>query len=117
MKLNTSILGRLLIFAAFGICATALAGCGDSDSQSAEPSASVEELAAVESQAELKSLLQSVADSGEGGSALAGVGSSIESLPLDDARKQTLLKDFEQLNSETDPAKIKAIATRMASSL
>lgn len=117
MRFNSSILSRLSVFAAFALCTMVLAGCGSSDSQSEEPSASVEELAAVESQAELKSLLQSVADSGEGGSALAGVGTSIESLPLDEARKQSLLKDFEQLNSETDPAKIKSIASRMASSL
>ncbi|NQV27642.1 MAG: hypothetical protein HQ518_25105 [Rhodopirellula sp.] len=77
----------------------------------------MEELAAVQSQAELKSLLESIAASGEGGSALAGVSTSIETLSIDDAKKQTLLKDFQQLNATSDPAKVKQIAGRMASQL
>ena len=117
MQFNIPALSRLIVFATCGGFLSLGAGCGGADSQSAEPSASVEELAAVESQAELKGLLQSVVNSGEGGSALAGVSSSIESLSLDSAQKASLLKDFEQLNSETDPMKVKAVAARMVSKL
>lgn len=117
MKSGNLIRSRFAVAAASCICLSIIVGCGGDDGASTEASLSVEEQAAVASQAELKSLLQSVAASGEGGSALAGVGSSIEGLSLNDADKQKLLKDYEELNAATDPDKIKTIATRMASKL
>lgn len=117
MLFCSSVLNRFTKSVILTLFLSFVAGCGSADSQGEEPSATVEELAAVESQEELKRLLQSVADSGEGGSALAGVATSIETLSLEDAQKQSLQKDFEQLNSETDPAKVKSIATRMVSKL
>jgi len=99
-----------------GVLLSALSGCGG-DVPSGDPAMSVEEQAAANSQAELKALLESVASSGEAGSALAGVESSIQSLSLDDSVKQKLLKDYEQLNSATEPEKVKSIAQRMAGQL
>lgn len=118
MKFGMTIISRFAVTAAACLCLSVLSGCGGGDDAAGtEPTLSVEEQAAVNSQAELKSLLQSVANSGEGGSALAGVGSSIESLSISDADKQKLLKDYEELNSATDPEKVKSIATKMASKL
>jgi len=62
----------------------------------------VEELAAVQSQAELKSLLESIAASGEGGSALAGVSTSIETLSIDDAKKQKENPTEQKITGEAD---------------
>ncbi len=99
-------------------CISMIGGCGSGDGvQSAEADISVEEQAAVDSQAALKQLLESVSASGEGGSAIAGVGSSIENLTIDDAKKQSLLKAYDELNSTTDPARVKAVASQMASQL
>lgn len=104
------------VVTAFG-CISIISGCGGDGGESAESVLSVEEQAAVESQAELKVLLQTIATTGEGGSAIAGIGSSIENLTIDDAKKQSLMKGYEYLNNVTDPNQVKSVATQMASQL
>ena len=96
-------------------CLAVAAGCGTSDGT--EIAVSVEDQAAVESADELKALLTEIQTSGEGGSATAGVRTSIESLTLDEKLKASLLKDADALGSENNPKKVKAIAKRMAEQL
>ncbi len=68
---------------------------------------------------DLKKMLQSIADSGAGGSAMMGVKESIDKAvrPSDAKLADDLTKDFDALSSTRDAAKIKEIATRMAGKL
>ena len=68
---------------------------------------------------ELKKMLQDLAQSGAGGSALMGVKESIDKAvrPTDAKLADDLTKDFTDLSGVQDPAKIKEIATRMAGKL
>lgn len=68
---------------------------------------------------DLKKVLQSIAESGSGGSGLMGVKESIDKAvrPSDAKLADDLTKDFGELSTTQDAAKIKEIATRMAGKL
>ena len=68
---------------------------------------------------DLKKMLQSIAESGSGGSGLMGVKESIDKSvrPSDAKLADDLMKDYDQLSSTQDSGKIKEIATRMAGKL
>ena len=94
-----------------------LSGCGQS-----EPPVNTKnpvEDKTVGAKEELKKMLQDLAQSGAGGSALMGVKESIDKAvrPTDAKLADDLTKDFTDLSGVQDPAKIKEIATRMAGKL
>lgn len=94
-----------------------LAGCGQSD-----PAPNTKNLAeekTVGAKDDLKKMLQSIAESGSGGSGLMGVKESIDKAvrPSDAKLADDLTKDFGELSSTQDAAKIKEVATRMAGKL
>ena len=94
-----------------------LAGCGQSD-----PAPNMKnpvEDKTVGAKEDLKKLLQSIAESGSGGSGLMGVKESIDKAvrPSDTKLADDLTKDFGELSSTQDAAKIKEVATRMAGKL
>jgi hypothetical protein len=67
---------------------------------------------------DLKALLDQIANTGEAGSAAAGLRPSIEELQKTDAAKGgALLKDLDQLERTTNPDQIKSIAKKMAEQL
>jgi hypothetical protein len=83
-------------------------GCGGG----ADPEATSSDEPAAASNAELKERLEYIAGSGEAGSALAGLQE-----PIDASGDESLKADFTKLQSETNPAKVKAIAKQMAAKL
>ena len=94
-----------------------LSGCGQS-----EPPVNTKnpvEDKTVGAKEDLKKMLQDLAQSGAGGSALMGVKESIDkAVRQTDAKlADDLTKDFTDLSGVQDPAKIKEIATRMAGKL
>ena len=94
-----------------------LSGCGQS-----EPPVNTKnpvEDKTVGAKEDLKKMLQDLAQSGAGGSALMGVKESIDKAvrPSDVKLADDLTKDFADLSGVQDPAKIKEIATRMAGKL
>ena len=92
-------------------------GCGTSEPPVNTKNPVEEKLAA--GKEDLKKMLQSIADSGSGGSGLMGVKESIEKTirPSDAKLADDLIKDFDQLSSVQDPGKIKEIAGRMVGKL
>lgn len=96
----------------FGI---SFVGC---DSGGGAPSPPVEQTNQPTSNTELKQRLNEIAQSGQAGSALAGVRESIEQMKASDPQKaEALLKDLDKLESTGDPSQVKAIAKRMADQL
>lgn len=101
------------------ICSIALlpllTGCGG---KSGGPSVSVEQTAKPKSSDELKSRLQGIAQSGEAGSAAAGLRPAIEEMKSGNPQVATeLLSELSKLEASTTPAEAKAIATRMVAKL
>ena len=93
-----------------------LGGCsGPADEPSAGPSVNEDEQAKVNSAAEVKKILEGIAASGEGGSALVGLRPSIEG--LGSSNKDELLADLGKLEAATSPDEIKKIAKSMAAKL
>ena len=96
-----------------------IAGCGggvEDGPVSGPAPPTLDEANKVGSTAELKTRLEAVAASGQGGSGLAGIQSAIDELQ-DASLKGTLSKDYAQLEKASDPAKIKALAKKMADKL
>ena len=94
-----------------------LSGCGQSEPP-VNTKSPVDEKT-VGAKDDLKKMLQSIAESGAGGSALMGVKESIDKAvrPSDAKLADDLMKDFTEISGVQDPAKIKEIATRMAGKL
>ena len=97
-----------------GFC---LVGCGQS-----APAPNTKDPAAektVGAKEDLKKVLQSIAESGSGGSGLMGIKESIDKAvrPSDAKLADDLTKDFGELSGTQDAAKIKEVATRMAGKL
>ena len=67
---------------------------------------------------QLKKTLEVIANTGEAGSAAAGLRPGIEALKAKDAAKgAALLNDLEQLESSNNPTQIKSLAKKMAAQL
>ena len=94
-----------------------LTGCGDSSPPPNKTNPTEEKT--VGAKEDLKKMLQSIADSGFGGSALMGVKESIDKAvrPSDAKLADDLTKDFAELTGTQDAAKIKEVANRMAGKL
>ncbi len=92
-------------------------GCGGSPAP--QPPVDSAKERQVNSTAELKKRLEEMAASGSGGSAVLGLKESIDQTIRSSNAKlaDELMKDVELLQSTTDPAEIKTIATRMAGKL
>lgn len=91
-----------------------MAGCGSGSS----PAPSTEQAMKVSGKEELKKRLTSVAETGAGGSGLAGMREAIVDLKASDpAVADQLLQDFVQLEQAQDAEQIKAIAQKMAAKL
>lgn len=93
----------------------ALSGCGGGGMP---PGPTTQEVLKVSGKADLKKRLESVAESGAGGSGLAGISDSINELKAtDSALAEALMKDYHALEQATQPNQIKPIAKRMAEKL
>ena len=93
-----------------------LVGCGGPTSSTTTPAPKAD--VPVDSSAELKKMLEEIANTGATGSAAAGLRPSIQQLAKTDAAKgAALLKQLDQLEAEQDPTKIKALAKKMAEQL
>lgn len=67
---------------------------------------------------QLKKTLEEIANTGEAGSAAAGLRPGIEALKAQDAAKGTaLLNDLDQLESSNNPTQVKSLAKKMAAQL
>ncbi|HCS50382.1 hypothetical protein [Rubinisphaera sp.] len=112
MKNYSTFLLALIVCTSFSI------GCGPSGPTPDLQGKTAEELNIADSKAELKTRLQEIADSGEAGSALAGLKESIESLKsTEGALAEELLSLYNQLESAKDASKIKSLASSMAAKL
>lgn len=90
-----------------------LAGCGGTGTPPELPS--TEKALQVSGKDQLKQRLESVAQTGAGGSGLAGIREAIEAMKATDASlAEELLKDMESLDKAQTPDQIKAVAGRMA---
>jgi hypothetical protein len=95
------------------ISAMVLTGCGGTGSPPDLPS--TEKALQVSGKDQLKQRLESVAQSGAGGSGLAGISDAIQALKATDASlAEQLLKDLDALEKAQSADQIKAIAGRMA---
>lgn len=95
------------------ISAVVLSGCGGTGTPPELPS--TEKAMQVSGKDQLKQRLESVAQSGAGGSGLAGIGEAIQALKATDASlAEQLQKDFSALEQAQSADQIKAIAGRMA---
>jgi hypothetical protein len=94
-----------------GVLAASLVGCGGGS-----PPGEVSPIGEVKSVDELKQRLQYVADSGQAGSALAGLDAEINKI-ADEAKKKALLADFAKLSATQDPNAAKALAKAMIAKL
>jgi hypothetical protein len=93
------------------VLAASLVGCGGGS-----PPGEASPIGEVKSVEELKQRLQYVADSGQAGSALAGLDTEINKIP-DEAKKKALLAEFAKLSNTQDPNAAKALAKSMISKL
>ena len=105
------------IYLALVLLSCCLFGCGNphGDAPPSGPNVDLNEQAKVDSPAEIKKMLEAIAESGEGGSGLVGLRPSIEG--LSSPNKEELLADLDKLEAATDPEEVKKIATRMAGKL
>lgn len=94
-----------------GVFSVFMLGCGGGS-----PPGEVSPIGEVKSVDELKQRLQYVVESGQAGSALAGLDTEINKIP-DEAKKKALLADFTKLSNTQDPNAAKAIAKGMISKL
>lgn len=102
-------LHKFLLASCFGLTLALLAGCGN-DVESVPVEAPPPPAA--------KALLTDVANSGELGSGASLIRDSLEQLKTTDpAKAEPLLKELDELEGMSDPAKIKAKAKSMADKL
>src|SRR5260370_13582 len=102
----------------FSVClvvlAVAASGCGGGGGGGAGSGAAdvpIEQKMKPASTAELKARLESIAKTGEGGSATAGIRPAVEDLKKTDPKKaEALLPDLTRLERAADPASTKAAA-------
>jgi hypothetical protein len=106
-----AIVSLAAVWASFGL---ALSGC----SYNPPPRAVQPEEIKLSGKDQLKQKLSAVAESGAGGSGLAGIQDAIAGLESSDkALADQLMKDYAQLQSLQEPAQIKAVAKRMVDKL
>ncbi len=113
-------MSRMCAFACSPLVFVALAGvfvsgCGPSDKVVPGSNAISEDTQ--RNAADLKQLLQFIAESGEAGSALEGMKESITKLDMAEDTKQHLLGLYEKLARARQPAEIKKVAAEMAQML
>ncbi|WP_339726988.1 hypothetical protein [uncultured Gimesia sp.] len=90
-------------------------GCGGAGSGDGDP---VAETNNITSTADMKSALESIAQTGEMGSAAMGFRETLDGLKQSDAAKaEKLLTDLEKLEAASTPAATKKIAKQMADQL
>lgn len=90
-------------------------GCGGGP---AKPSVTEEAALTPKSNEELKARLQAIVQSGEGGSAAAGLRPAIEAMRSSNAKlADELSKELSTLEASANPNDVKAIAARMAAKL
>lgn len=106
-----------LLYTTMIVLSFSLVGCGQSMPAPSTKNPVDEKI--VGAKEDLKKMLQSIADSGVGGSAMMGVKESIDKAvrPSDAKLADDLTKDFGELSKTQNAAKIKEIATRMAGKL
>jgi hypothetical protein len=116
-------LASIVCWAAFGILACNLGGCGGGGPDAAtieanKKAADLESKFKVDSKEDLKKRLTDISQSGVGGSGMAGLRSSIEGLRGSDAAlADALLADLKALEAARGPDEIKPIAAQMAARL
>jgi hypothetical protein len=66
---------------------------------------------------EVKSRLSEINQQGQAGSATMGLQEAIQKLDIDQAKKESLLKDLAALDAASDPDSIKTISKRMLGKL
>ena len=115
-KLGSPIPSSILGCTLAGFAISAMCGCGGSGNvPTSKPTEVGMKFSGKE---ELKKRLTSVAETGSGGSGLAGIREAIVELKTSDAAiADQLLQDFGQLEKTEDTTQIKAIAQRMAAKL
>ena len=102
----------LMLLAVAGI--STVSGCGPSF----KPTPSTEQSLKVSGKEDLKKRLLSVAETGNGGSGLAGMREAIGALKVSDAAlADQLIKEFGRLEQAEDAEQIKALAKQMAEKL
>lgn len=95
------------------ISVVVLTGCGGTGTPPDLPN--TEKALQVSGKDQLKQRLESVAQTGAGGSGLAGIREAIDAIKASDASlAEQLLKDMDALDKAQTPDQIKAIAGRMA---
>jgi len=98
--------------------AVSITGCGGGGAEESTTESSDAETNNITSTADMKSALESIAQSGETGSAAMGFRDTLEGLKQTDAAKaDALLLDLEKLESSTSQAETKKIAKQMADKL
>lgn len=103
---------RWIPLALVAVAVSLNAGCGQGSSSAGKPSPPPD----VSSTEELKSRLKNISESGNAGSALAGMNTAIEAVP-DAAKKTALQQDYRKLEQATSPGAIKQIAKGMLNKL
>jgi len=93
-------------------CLIFLYGCGPNDPKIATPD-NQGFTPVNSSEADLKARLKNISETGDGGSALMGLSESIEANVTNAEIKAALLRDAHQLDTLSDPEKIKLVAKGM----
>jgi hypothetical protein len=107
---------RSVFVCLFVVLSLVISGCGGAKPDTAPPPGTEDK--PLGSTAELKKMLEEIANTGVAGSATAGLRPTIEELQkTDPAKGAALLKDLGQLEGAEGEAQVKAIAKRMASQL
>ena len=108
---------RLSLSLVLCLCAmfVVIPGCGGGP---AKPSVSEEAALTPKSNEELKARLLAIGQSGEGGSAAAGLKPAVEAMRSSNAKlADELAKDLSALEASANPNDVKAIAARMAAKI
>ncbi|MFK7777561.1 MAG: hypothetical protein QM501_05510 [Gimesia sp.] len=93
-------------------------GCGGPGANDSAGNSDGSETNNINSTADMKSALETIAKSGEAGSAAMGFRETLESLKkTDSAKADELLSDLDKLESAKSPAATKKIAKQMAGKL